>query len=117
MEKIFEQNQVQALSLEEAIRVLYEARRDRVVNPCGKFDNAGRWYPSDEENADGYTDSVRAPSRNWPYSYLVAARTRKHIKALAEVRPDLVIAWAQRALAAPEPTATQSRLKGSWSSS
>ena len=36
---------------------------------------------------------------------------------VAEVRPDLVIAWAQRALAAPEPTATQSRLKGSWSSS
>jgi len=61
-----------------AITECYEARRDRKVHPEGKFDSAGRWYPSSSEG----TPSVRSPSRAWPYSYLLACRTRRHVAGL-----------------------------------
>lgn len=82
--------------LDQAIKTVYEARRDRIVNPEGKFDNAGRWYPSAAEDADDYTMTVRSPSRSWPYSYLTAARTRKHVKALAAINPERILAEAAR---------------------
>ena len=56
----------------------YLALRDRIVHPAGRFDNAGRWYPTQP-----CTCAVRAPSRAHPYSYLVHARTAAHV---AEVR-------------------------------
>lgn len=70
------------------IQTVYTARKDRIVHPEGKFDNAGRWYPNEDENADGFTSTVRSPSRSWPYSYMVSARTRKHVAALAESNPE-----------------------------
>jgi hypothetical protein len=77
------------LILTSAVRVLaqylYERRRERAVNPDGRFDSAGRWYPSESENADGFTARVRSPSRHWPYSYLLAARRRIHVAALLEL--------------------------------
>lgn len=56
----------------------YVSLRDRSVNPQGKFDSAGRWYPTQPCSC-----AVRAPSRAHPYSYLVHARTAAHV---AEVR-------------------------------
>lgn len=56
----------------------YVALKTRAVNPAGKFDQAGRWYPT-----VACTCAVRAPSRAHPYSYLVHARTALHV---AEVR-------------------------------
>lgn len=56
----------------------YVALRDRSANPVGKFDSAGRWYPTQTCSC-----AVRAPSRAHPYSYLVHARTAAHV---AEVR-------------------------------
>lgn len=70
------QNQIKAL-----VKGIYEARRDRQVNPEGSFDNAGRWYPTDREDA-GVSSSLRSPSRAWPYSYMVGCRTRKHVTVL-----------------------------------
>ncbi len=69
------------------IQTVYEARKNRMVHPAGKFDNGGRWYPSDDENADNFTARLRSPSRAWPYSYMTGARTRKHVAALAEANP------------------------------
>jgi hypothetical protein len=72
------QNQIKSL-----VKGIYEARRDRQVNPEGHFDGAGRWYPSDSENAAGnLTSRLRSPSRAWPYSYMTGARTRKHVAVL-----------------------------------
>ena len=54
------------------------ALRDRVTNPPGNFDKAGRWYP------DEYFPccrNVRSPSRAWPYSELRHARTARHVAA------------------------------------
>lgn len=83
------------------IQKVYEARKARLLHPDGHFDNGGRWYPSDRENSDGFTAGIRSPSRAWPYSYMVAARTRKHVKALAEANPDFFaheLALTQRVL-------------------
>jgi hypothetical protein len=52
----------------------YRALRDRETNPVGAFDQAGRWYPTHACEC-----AVRAPSRAWPYSYLVHCRTADHV--------------------------------------
>lgn len=85
------------MTIETAIKTVYAARKNRILHPDGEFDNAGRFYPSSTEDADNFTSSIRSPSRSWPYSYMVAARTLKHIKALAAVRPDFVLEEAARA--------------------
>lgn len=82
--------------LSAAVKALYTARRDRRAHPDGSFDRGGRWYPSDAENADNFTSGIRGPSRSWPYSYMVAARTLKHVKALASVNPDYVLREASK---------------------
>lgn len=57
---------------------VYEPRRDRAVNPEGEFDSAGRWYPDESEKGMGSFNAIRSPSRAWPYSYMLRARTRQH---------------------------------------
>ena len=64
------------------IAAIYAARRDRLVNPEGSFDSAGRWYPSAAEDCGGDGRCVRTPSRAWPYSYMLRCRTRQHVSAL-----------------------------------
>jgi hypothetical protein len=66
------------------VQGIYEARRDRQVNPEGRFDGGGRWYPSDAEDADGDGSRTRSPSRAWPYSYMLRCRTRQHVRVLVE---------------------------------
>lgn len=66
------------------VKTIYTARKDRAVNPEGSFDSAGRWYPSDAEDADGDGSSTRSPSRAWPYSYMLRCRTRQHVAVLVE---------------------------------
>jgi len=78
---------VRMIISKDDIRLVYLARKDRLTNPTGEFDNAGRWYPSDDENADKYTSGIRRPSRKWPYSYMLAARTLKHSRNLALLNP------------------------------
>jgi hypothetical protein len=70
------------------IQFVYEALRDRVIHPDGKFDNAGRWYPSEAEDC-GVSRVICTPSRAYPYSYMIACRTRKHVAKLAEQSPAL----------------------------
>lgn len=69
-------------AIKEIVQVIYEARRDRRVNPKGRFDRAGRWYPNTEEDCDGDGSCVRGPSRAYPYSYMTRCRTKAHVKAL-----------------------------------
>lgn len=70
--------------IKDLVATLYIARRDRAVNPEGHFDGAGRWYPSDAEDADGDGSRTRSPSRAWPYSYMLRCRTRQHVRCLVE---------------------------------
>lgn len=70
--------------------------RKRSINPDGRFDKAGRWYP------DKFTDSmdqIRSPSRGFPYSYMSHARTVEYQSQLAGTDPDktkkafLLLSW------------------------
>ena len=58
----------------------YMQRQKNFKMPKGKWVD-GRWYPTDEEDC-GITASIRAPTQNFPNSYLNAARTLKHCAAL-----------------------------------
>lgn len=86
--------ETESITLVEAAKIVAWARKERLDHPVGKFDNAGRWYPAAEENADDFTSGIRSPSREWPYSYMLAARTLKHCKALAAVSPEFVLSRA-----------------------
>lgn len=68
---------------DDAARLL--ARRQlRQSHPDGSTDTGGRWYPSDSERRS-CCSSVRAPSRAWPWSYMVHCRTLKHVAQLTGV--------------------------------
>jgi len=57
----------------------YILLRDRIENPAGEFDDAGRFYAEYSELMD-----VRSPSRNWPFPQMIAGRSKKFIKKLVE---------------------------------
>lgn len=71
----------------QQIETVYQARRLKLQEPQGTTDAAGRWTPTPEEDA-GITATIRKPSREYPYSYKEAARTRKHAERLAAERPE-----------------------------
>lgn len=56
----------------------FKSLQSREINPVGEFDKAGRWYPSDTEQAE-CCKGLRSPSRAYPYSLMVHCRTLKHI--------------------------------------
>lgn len=71
-----------------ATYLLWRARAERCAHPEGHFDGGGRWYPSERERVDGFDSGLRSPSRAWPFSLLVGARTRKHAAALVAAALD-----------------------------
>jgi hypothetical protein len=52
--------------------------QNRKTDPEGNFDSGGRWYPSDAEK-QACCASIRSPSRNFPYSYLLHCRSVQHV--------------------------------------
>lgn len=66
----------------EWVRNLWERRYHGRSRPEGQKDGGSRWYPSDREDGDGYTNAIRSPTRRWPWSYWKAAHSRKHLAAL-----------------------------------
>lgn len=68
------------LSLSENdIYEVYRQLKDREINPAGTFDSAGRFFAEHAELIN-----VRKPSRKWPYSQMIAARTLKYVKAVVD---------------------------------
>lgn len=72
----------------QKITELYSRRQSRLEHPDGRTDNAGRWYPSDDEKCD-CCDHVRSPSRAYPWSYMLHCRTRKHVQSLLRKRGEI----------------------------
>jgi len=62
----------------ETIQEVFEMLKSREIHPSGEFDNKGRWYA---ENS--WAISVRSPSNAYPYSEMVACRTKKYVQAVA----------------------------------
>lgn len=59
----------------------YTKRKEREVHPDGEFDNAGRCYPSEDEELT-CCNNIRTPSRSWPYSLLRHCRSLEHVTGL-----------------------------------
>lgn len=62
----------------------YLDRQSRKTHPDGRFDNASRWYPSDEEKQDCCA-RVRSPSRAYPNSLNQHCRSLRHVAKLFSV--------------------------------
>jgi len=62
----------------------YADLRDRVTNPDGSFDKAGRWYP---DNYQDCCSAIRSPSRAHPYSLMTHCRTAAHVAETWGVDP------------------------------
>ena len=62
----------------------YLRRKHRLEHPDGSFDRGGRWYPSESEEQPCCA-FIRAPTRGYPYSYLLHCRTAEHISWLRNV--------------------------------
>jgi hypothetical protein len=62
--------------------VTFFKRKERLSNPPGNFDKAGRFEAAERTYA---VMSVRSPSRAHPYPEMSAARTSKHCAELFEV--------------------------------
>lgn len=65
---------------------LYLARRDRMIHPAGEFDSGGRFYLSSSERCE-CCETIRTPSRRFPYSEMVHARTAIHCAHMLDVSP------------------------------
>jgi len=85
----------------------YLGRKDRSRHPKGTFDNAGRWYPADEEHRECCT-SVRSPSRAYPYSYMTHCRSIDHVARLYGVD----VAELRKAVRAARPPSPPKREGG-----
>ena len=48
------------------------------LSELGRFDSAGRWYPTDDIRE--YFHHLRKPSRAYPFSYMRSALTKKFYK-------------------------------------
>ena len=57
-----------------AINKVFDLLKKRLINPSGKFDSGIRFYAKNQELID-----VREPSIRFPYSQLLACRTRKYV--------------------------------------
>ena len=61
------------------LRKVFLELKDRILHPKGTFDKAGRFYLYDVELV-----KARSPSVRFPYSQMLAGRTAKFVKAIAE---------------------------------
>jgi hypothetical protein len=66
-------------NLNEIIATVYNELQERKIHPAGTFDKGGRFYLNNSDLVN-----VRTPSRTWPYSQMVAGRTKKYVRKVAE---------------------------------
>lgn len=64
-----------------AIELEFAKRQKRLVNPAGSFDKQGRFY-LDQSEIKSCCQGIRQPSKAFPYSQMLHARTKKHCQAL-----------------------------------
>lgn len=103
-----------------AAHARWARRQARTEHPDGKFDGARRWVPSAGENIDGFTSQVRTPSRAWPMSYMLAARSLGHCEALEGAQHEDVLTLRRAKMldgidATTTPTAAKTQAQAAWS--
>jgi hypothetical protein len=75
--------------------ICYLDRQSRDEHPDGHFDNKKRWEPSSIEHCE-CCDSIRTPSKAWPFSLMVHCRTAQHIARLYGVPSRELLAAARK---------------------
>lgn len=70
-----EERKFKKMPSSEMIDIVYKMLQNREIHPSGKFDSNGRWYAKNDNLIN-----VRSPSRRWPYSQMVACRTKKYVQ-------------------------------------
>ena len=70
-------------------------RKVRLSHPPGKWDNAKRFYASEQTT---FVRQCRSPSRAWPLSEMKAARTAAHCAEIYGVEDVLAVRRVARAL-------------------
>ena len=71
------------LPLEKIITEVYHLSKAREIHPCRhskQYTREKKWYPA--EIFLEHMDDVRAPTYNYPFSYLLHCRTKKFISNL-----------------------------------
>jgi hypothetical protein len=63
------------MSYPDFVKEVYKMLQEREIHPSGTFDSGGRFYAYHDDLID-----VRAPSRAWPHSHMIACRTLKYVK-------------------------------------
>jgi len=63
------------MSYPDFVKEVYKMLQEREIHPHGTFDSGGRFYAEHNDLID-----VRAPSRAWPHSHMIACRTLKYVK-------------------------------------
>jgi hypothetical protein len=63
------------MSYPDFVKEVYKMLQEREIHPGGTFDSGGRFYAYHDDLID-----VRAPSRAWPNSHMIACRTLKYVK-------------------------------------
>lgn len=69
----------------------YVKLKNRIINPVGSFDSAGRWRPA---NSLLCCSKIRPPSRKFPYTLNKHCRSAEHVAAMYSVdKKDLIKAY------------------------
>lgn len=92
---------------------VYISRKYLRTDPHGRFDRAGRWYPSDLMEWADCCGKIRYPSRKWPFSYMVHCRSLTHICTRFGADVALARRWAKWLEGKPE-NAADYRMLFSW---
>ena len=88
-----------APGMEDAVAgAVFYLRQARRAHPRGDWDDGHRWYPDEAEWRD-CCESIRPPSRAWPWSLMVHCRTAAHVAALYGIDPK-VLRRSHRAISA-----------------
>jgi len=62
-----------------AIQLVFRMLQDRKIHPSGTFDKQHRFYAENDDLIN-----VRTPSAAWPFTEMIACRSRKYVTAVAE---------------------------------
>ena len=67
--------------------------KERGAHPVGEFDKAGRWWPVTRYAC---CESIRTPSRAYPYSLITHCRTVEHVAHECGYEPTVLRAAVAR---------------------
>ena len=72
--------ELESANIDAIITIVHQQLKSKRIHPAGSFGKLGCWYTKQNEDLI----SVRAPSRNHPYSENTACRSKKYVKKVCK---------------------------------